>query len=220
MAMSLPAMMSLLSNTLNPKDNDMKKLLAAAALSLCFSLPAQAAELFGIEFGSPASSYAISGEALAEQGKMKMYKVVPPKPEAIFPGYALTAYDGKVVRITAFSRADYSNDGASTRKAFADMVQKLSKRFGGPVVFDEDLATDSKLTAPDQWKQSLLDSERIVQSNWVIEDVKDGNDLEAVWLEANAIPMKPESATFLTLSARVKDFPLYEQKAAQEAKIK
>ena len=56
MAMSLPAMMSILLNTLNPKDNDMKKLLAAAALSLCFSLPAQAAELFGIEFGSPARS--------------------------------------------------------------------------------------------------------------------------------------------------------------------
>ena len=133
----------------------MKKLLAAAALSLCFSLPAQAAELFGIEFGSPASSYAISGEALAEQGKMKMYKVVPPKPEAIFPGYALTAYDGKVVRITAFSHADYSSDGAETRKLFSATVEKLTKLFGGPALYDDSLATDSKLTAPDQWKKSL-----------------------------------------------------------------
>lgn len=196
----------------------MKKFLAAAALSLCFSLPAQAAELFGIEFGAPASEYAISAEVLAEQGKMKMYKVTPPKPDAIFPGYALTAYDGKVVRITAFSRADYSKEGTETRKSFKEMVDKLNKRFGGPVVYDEDLATDSKLTAPDQWKQSLLDSERIVQSKWVMQDVKGGDELEAIWLEGNAIPMQPESATFLTLSARVKDFPLYEQKAAQEAR--
>ena len=198
----------------------MKKILAAAALTLLCAFPAQAAELFGIEFGSPASKYDISKEVLAEQGKMKMYKVVPPQPDAGFPGYALTAYDGKVVRITAFSRADYSDEGTETRKLFSATVEKLTKRFGGPAVFDEDLATDSKLTAENQWKQSLLDSERLVQSKWVMQDVKGGDELEAVWLEGNAIPMEPKSATFLTLSARVKDFPLYEQKAAQEAKIK
>jgi len=198
----------------------MKKIFAAALLSLCVALPAQAAELFGIEFGAPASNYDISKEVLAEQGKMKMYKVIPPKPEEGFPGYALTAYDGKVVRLTAFSRADYSNEGTDTRKIFASTVEKLNKRFGGPAVYSEDLATDSKLTAPDQWKKSLLDNERIVQSKWVMEDVKNGDELESVWLEGNAIPMKPESATFLTLSARVKDFPLYEQKAAQEARLR
>ena len=198
----------------------MKKLFATAAFMLCFALPAQAAELFGIEFGAPATKYNISKEVLAEQGNMKMYKVTPPQPDAGFPGYALTAYDDKVVRITAFSRADYSNDGAETRKLFNATVEELTKRFGGPAVYDDGLATDSKLTAPDQWKQSLLDSERIVQSMWVMQDVKGGDELEAVWLEGNAIPMKPEAATFLTLSARVKDFPLYEQKAAQEAKVK
>jgi hypothetical protein len=198
----------------------MKKILAAAALTLLCALPAHAAELFGIEFGAPASKYDISKEVLAEQGKMKMYKVVPPQPEAGFPGYALTAYDGKVVRITAFSRADYSDEGTETRKLFTSTVEKLSKRFGGPALFDEDLATDSKLTADNQWKQSLLESERLVQSKWVMQDVKGGDDLEAVWLEGNAIQMEPKSATFLTLSARVKDFPLYEQKAAQEAKLK
>ncbi|MBQ4076489.1 MAG: hypothetical protein IJD65_02240 [Mailhella sp.] len=198
----------------------MKKVLAAAALTLLCALPAQAAELFGIEFGAPASKYDIGKEVLAEQGKMKMYKVVPPQPDAGFPGYALTAYDGKVVRITAFSRADYSDEGTETRKLFAATVDRLTKLFGGPAVFDEDLATDSKLTAESQWKQSLLNSERLVQSKWVMQDVKGGDELEAVWLEGNAIPMEPESATFLTLSARVKDFPLYEQKAAQEAKIR
>ena len=128
----------------------MKKILAAAALTLLCAFPAQAAELFGIEFGSPASKYDISKEVLAEQGKMKMYKVVPPQPDAGIPGYALTAYDGKVVRITAFSRADYSDEGTETRKLFASTVDKLTKRFGGPAVFDEDLATDSKLTAENQ----------------------------------------------------------------------
>lgn len=198
----------------------MKKLLVAAVLSLCLSGPAFAAELFGIEFGSPASRYDIGSETLAEQGKMKMYKVVPPKPDSDFPGYALTVYDGKVVRITAFSRADYSDDGAVTRKTFSEMVQKLTKLFGGPAVYDDGLASDSKLTAPEQWKQSLLQSERIVQSMWVIRDAKSGDDLESVWLEGNAIAMQPESASFLTLSARVKDFPLYEKKAEQEARIK
>ena len=53
-----------------------------------------------------------------------------------------------------------------------------------------------------------------------MQDVKGGDELESVWLEGNAIPMQPESATFLTLSARVKDFPLYEQKAAQEARLR
>ena len=105
----------------------MKKIFAAALLSLCVALPAQAAELFGIEFGAPASNYDISKEVLAEQGKMKMYKVIPPKPEEGFPGYALTAYDGKVVRLTAFSRADYSNEGTDTRKIFASTVEKLNK---------------------------------------------------------------------------------------------
>ena len=197
----------------------MKKILTTAALILCLALPAQGAELFGIEFGKPAADYAI-GATLAEQGKMSMYKVVPPAPDEGFPGYALTAYDGKVVRITAFSRADYSNDGAATQKLFKSTVAKLSNMFGAPALYDEDLASDSKLTAPDQWKKSLLDQERLVQSKWVISDVKDGNELESIWLEGNAIPMEPESATFLTLSARVKDFPLYEQKAAQEAKIR
>ena len=198
----------------------MKKFFMAGALVLCLALPAQAAELFGIEFGAPASGYDISKEVLAEQGRMKMYKVAPPKPDPGFPGYALTAYDGKVVRITAFSRADYSSDGAETRKLFSATVEKLTKLFGGPALYDDSLATDSKLTAPDQWKKSLLDSERIVQSKWVMQDVKGGDELESVWLEGNAIPMQPESATFLTLSARVKDFPLYEQKAAQEAKLR
>ena len=198
----------------------MKKILATAALMFCFAMPAEAAELFGIEFGAPASSYNISKEVLAEQGKMKMYKVVPPQPDAGFPGYALTAYDGKVVRITAFSRADYSDDGKDTRKLFTATVEKLTKLFGGPVLYDDGLATDSKLTAEKQWKQSLLDSERIVQSKWVMENVKGGNELESVWLEGNAIPMEPDSATFLTLSARVKDFPLYEKKAAQEAQAR
>lgn len=197
----------------------MKKILTAAALMFCFALPAQAAELFGIEFGKPASEYAL-GTALAEQGKMRMYKVVPPAPEEGFLGYALTAYDGKVVRITAFSKADYSNEGTATRKLFSATVEKLNKRFGPPALFDEDLATDSKLTAPDQWKKSLLERERLVQSMWVITEAKDGLDLESVWLEGNAIPMDPESASFLTLSARVKDFPLYEQKAAQEGKLR
>lgn len=196
----------------------MKRFFAAAALTFCFVLPAQGAELFGIEFGKPAAGYEISAP-LAEQGKMKMYKVVPPKPDEGFPGYALTAYDGKVVRITAFSRADYSNEGTDTQKLFKATVEKLNKRFGPPALMDDALATDSKLTAPDQWKKSLMDRERLVQSMWVIPDVKSGDDLESVWLEGNAIPMQPESATFLTLSARVKDFPLYETKAAQEANV-
>lgn len=194
----------------------MKRLFAAAIMALYFALPAQGAELFGIDFGSSATDYKL-GQILAEQGNMKMYKVVPPQPDAGFPGYALTAYDGKVVRITAFSRADYSNDCAELRKLFAATVEKLNKRLGPPALFDESLATDSKLTSPDQWKQSLLDRERLVQSMWVLSDVKGGDELESVWLEGNAIPMQPESAAFLTLSARVKDFPLYEKKAAQEA---
>ncbi len=194
----------------------MKKFFAAAILALSFALPVQGAELFGIGFGKPATDYEL-GQLLAEQGNMKMYKVVPPQPDAGFPGYALTSYDGKVVRVTAFSRADYSNDCAEMRRIFTATVEKLTKRFGPPALFDEALATDSKLTAPDQWKQSLLDRERMVQSMWVIPDVKDGGELESVWLEGNAIPMQPESAAFLTLSARVKDFPLYEKKAAQEA---
>ena len=194
----------------------MKKILVTLALLASFASPAQAAELFGITFGGKASDYKI-GEALAEQGSMRMYKVVPPKPDAGFPGYALTAYEGRVVRITAFSRADYSKEGTETQKLFASTVEWLKKRFGEPAIFDDTLASDSKLTSPDQWRQSMLDRERIMQSMWVLPDAKSGDDLEAVWLEGNAIPMTPEAASFLTISARVKDFPLYEKKAAQEA---
>lgn len=194
----------------------MKKLFVTLALLVGLTVPAQGAELFGITFGGKASDYAI-GEPLAEQGSMRMYKVVPPKPDAGFPGYALTAYEGRVVRITAFSRADYSKEGTETQKLFTSTVEWLKKRFGEPALFDDALASDSKLTAPDQWRQSMLDRERIMQSMWVLPDAKNADDLEAVWLEGNAIPMNPEAATFLTISARVKDYPLYEKKAAQEA---
>lgn len=195
----------------------MKKLFAAALVMLACALPAQGAEIFGVEMGGPASKYRVEGEPLAVQGGMRMYKVIPPAPDEAFPGYALTTYDGKVVRITAFSRADYSKDGAQTRKDFAAVVERMKARFGEPALYDDALAQDSKLTAPDQWKQSLLDRERIVQSLWVMTDVVDADQLESVWLEANAIPLEPESATFLTFSARVRDFPQYEKKAALEA---
>ena len=194
----------------------MKTLFAAALLSLALALPAQAAEVFGIELGAPAAQYKLSEYPLAVQGKMSMYKVEPPKPDDAFPGYALTAYEGRVVRITAFSKADYSKDGAETQKRFASVVEKLKQRFGSPALFDEARAEDSKLTAPDQWRQSLLDRERLVQSLWVMPNVAHPDQLESVWLEANAIPLEPEAATFLTLSARVRDFPLYESKAALE----
>lgn len=195
----------------------MKKLCAAALLVLAAALPANAAEIFGIEMGAPAAQYQISAEPLAQQGKMSIHKIVPPKPDAAFPGYALTVYDGRVVRVTAFSKADYSKDGAETRKRFADVVERLKQRFGEPALFDEALAEDSRLTAPDQWRQSLMDRERLVQSLWVMPDVASPDQLESVWLEANAIPLEPEAATFLTFSARVRDFPLYEKKAALEA---
>jgi hypothetical protein len=195
----------------------MKNLFAAALLMLATALPVQAAEIFGIEMGSPAAQYKLSTEPLAVQGKMSMYKVDPPKPDEAFPGYALTAYEGRVVRITAFSKADYSKDGANTKKRFAAVVERMTQRFGSPALFDEALAEDSKLTAPDQWRQSLLDRERIVQSLWVMPNVVSPDQLESVWLEANAIPLDPEAASFLTFSARVRDFPLYEKKAALEA---
>lgn len=195
----------------------MKKIFVAALLMLSFAFPAQGAEIFGIEMGAPASKYRVEGEPLAVQGAMRMYKIVPPAPDNAFPGYALTTYEGKVVRITAFSKADYSKDGAETRKNFAAVVERMKARFGEPALYDDALAQDSKLTAPDQWKQSLLDRERIVQSLWVMTDVMGADQLESVWLEANAIPLEPEAATFLTFSARVRDFPLYEKKAALEA---
>lgn len=195
----------------------MKRTILGIALAVCLAVPADAAELFGVEFGSPASNYDIGDNPVVAQGKMQIFKLVPPSPVEGFPGYALTAYDGRVVRLTAFSKADYSKDGASTKKTFAATVDTLKKKFGEPALYDDTLGSDSKYTAPDQWKKSLQERERILQSMWVVPDVKEGDELEAVWLEGNVIPQEPESASFLTISARVKDYPLYEKKAAQEA---
>ena len=199
----------------DPYGASMKKIFLAVVLTACFVMPVHASEMFGVEFGSDASAYDIGDKPVAVQGKMSVYKLMPPKPDADFPGYALTAYDGKVVRITAFSRADYSRDGALTQRVFRVTVDELKSRFGEPVLFDDALASDSKLSAPEQWRQSLEDRERILQSMWVLPYPK-SDDLEAVWLEGNVMPQMPESASFLTLSARVKDYPAYEKKAALE----
>lgn len=182
----------------------MKAAFKFVVVSACVLLSAgigQAADMFGIVLGDDAAQYRIAGPAVSERHELRMFELVPPKPDSRFDTYAVDTHRGRIVRIMASSADDGTPDAAETLKILRELRHALVERYGQPSLMVGEIED-----AGNELRDHLVDEGGLEVLEW--DFVQAGPDeLGAVYVFlAGAMDEHGAAATYCTLYMESPDY--------------